>query len=177
VLEHRYPDAIARLQVQLAKSDDALNGFGPLMQLQLGLSQRASGDNTSAHATFEQLVTRIQPMALQVDDSDLPVLLARALAYAGNQKAALEQAHRAVDLYSNDALQGPYAELGLAQVQMLGGDHDAAIAGLARSLKIPGGTSSALLQLDPVWDPLRKDPRFQKLIADVEAAKKRQTGQ
>lgn len=116
-------------------------------------------------------------MAKQVDDTLMPVLLARAYASSGNLKAALEQAQRAVDLFGNDAIQGPSAELALAEVQMLSGDHDAVIAGLAHIVKIPAGISTALLRLDPVWDPLRKDPSFLKLIADDEEAKRRQAKQ
>ena len=172
-LEHRYPEAIAILQPLLSKSDDDLNGFGPLISLQLGIAQRASGDKAKAQATFQQLIAQIEPMARQVDDTDLPVTLARAYAYAGNLKAALEQARRAVDLFGNDAIQGQVAEQGLAEVQMLGGDRDAAIAGLARSLKAPSGITQSLLRLDPIWDPLRRDPRFQKLIADAEVAQAR----
>ncbi|HEV2607742.1 MAG TPA: tetratricopeptide repeat protein, partial [Xanthomonadaceae bacterium] len=163
-LEHRYPEAIVILQSLHSKSDDELNGFGPLISLQLGIAQRASGDKAKAQATFEQLAARIEPMAKQIDDTDLPVTLARAYAFAGNQKAALEQARRAVDLFGNDALQRPTAELGLAEVQMLGGDRDAAIAGLAHSLKVPVGITQPLLRLDPIWDPLRGDPRFTALL-------------
>ena len=47
---------------------------------------------------------------------------------------------------------------------MIGGDRDAAIAGLARSLKAPAGITQSLLRLDPIWDPLRGDPRFAALL-------------
>ncbi len=163
-LQRRFPEVIASLKTQSQRSDDELNGFGPAMRLQLGLAQRAAGDAAGARATFGQLIASLQPAASQVDDTDLPVLLARAEAYAGDQKTALQQARHAVDLFANDAIQRPAAELGHAEVQMLGGDHDAAIATLMHSLQVPSGTTRALLQLDPVWDPLRGDPRFQVLL-------------
>jgi serine/threonine-protein kinase len=49
-------------------------------------------------------------------------------------------------------------------VQLLGGNKDAAIAELEKSLKVPAGTTVALLRLDPMWDPLRGDPRFDALL-------------
>jgi hypothetical protein len=66
--------------------------------------------------------------------------------------------------YRSDAINRPLAELALAQVQALTGDHAAAIAGLEQSLKAPGGVTVAQLRLDPAWDPLRGDPRFQALL-------------
>ena len=164
VLERRYGDVAVALEPLLAQPDSELNGYGPLMRLQLGFAQRASGDVAGAQATFRDLIARIEPMARVADDSQVPVTLARAYAYAGDQKAALDQARLAVDLFGNDAIQRPVAELALAEVQMLGGDLPAAIEGLRHSLQVPSGVTAALLRLDPAWDPLRNDPAFQALL-------------
>jgi TolB-like protein/Tfp pilus assembly protein PilF len=164
LLERRYPAAITELQAALAQPDDALNGLGPALSLYLGFAQRAAGQDAQAQTTFEQLIAKIAPYATQVDDTQLPTALGLALAYAGKQQAALEQARRAAELYAGDALQRPAAEFGLAQVQMLGGDHAAAIAGLERLLQAPDGVTVEMLKLDPFWDPLRGDPRFAALL-------------
>ena len=161
--ERHYPEAIAELQTVLAQPEDALNGLGPQLSLGLGIAQRAAGQPALAQATFEQLIARIVPQAEQVDDSQMPVVLGLAYAFAGKQEAALKQARRAAELYRNDALQGPAAQVALGQVQTIMGDHAAAITTLENSLKIPGGMTTALLRLDPVWDPLRGDTRFQAL--------------
>ena len=162
--ERRYPEAIAELQSVLAQPEDALNGLGPQLSLQLGIAQRAAGQTAAARTTFEQLIARIIPQAEQVDDSQMPVVLGLAYAYAGKPEAALKQAQRAVELYASDALQRPTAQEALAQVQTLAGDHAAAIATLEGLLKAPGGTTIALLRLDPAWDPLRGEARFDALV-------------
>jgi TolB-like protein/Tfp pilus assembly protein PilF len=165
MLERNYAPAIKELQELLAQPEDALNGLGPQLILALGVAQRAAGQDEAAHATFTSLIARLLPLAQQVDDTDLPVTLGLAYAYAGKQKEALEQAQRAVASYASDALQEPVAQLALAQVQLLGGERDATINTLHTALQTPGGTTLALLRLDPAWDALRGDPRFDALAA------------
>ena len=87
-----------------------------------------------------------------------------ALAYAGlEEKAkAIEQAPRSVKDYDTDGVNKPWALTTLAQIQARFGDHGAAIAALPRLREVPAGITVANLKLDPLWDPLREDPRFQK---------------
>jgi TolB-like protein/Tfp pilus assembly protein PilF len=164
LLERHYPVAVAEITPVLTQADDALNGFGPLLTLYLGMAQRSGGDTAAAQATFERLIARIEPQARRVDDSLVPVTLALAYAEAGRQKAAVSQARLALELYGNDANMRPTAESALAQVLMMDGDQDAAIERLEVTLQVPGGNTVALLRLDPVWDPLRGNPRFEALL-------------
>jgi hypothetical protein len=61
--------------------------------------------------------------------------------------------------------------ISLARILTMTGAHDEAAALLDRSLATPGGVTVNELRLDPVWDPLRSHPRFQKLVAkDASAA-------
>jgi len=165
LLERRFPVAITEITPLLKQSDDTLNGFGPLLTLYLGMAQRASGDTAAAKGTFERLIAQLEPKARHVDDSLAPVILAQAYAEAGNQAAAVVQARLALDLYRNDANMRPTAQLGLAQVLMRGGDPDGAIENLKATLALPGGFyTAALVRLDPLWDPLRGNPKFEALL-------------
>jgi hypothetical protein len=99
------------------------------------------------------------------DANGIPVTLAMVYAGLGEKDKALAQAQRAIDDYATDAVNKPGAEVTLAQIQARFGLTDAAIASLPHLLEVPAGITVANLKYDPMWDPLRKDPRFQKLIA------------
>ena len=86
---------------------------------------------------------------------------------ADSEKAsALDQAHRAVAVSADDAILEALVEASLEQIQARFGDLDSALAVLPHLLEVPAGLNPADLRNDPMWDPLRKDPRFQKLCQD-----------
>ncbi len=68
---------------------------------------------------------------------------------------------------SKDPVEGPLEEENMADIYALLGDADHAIPILQRLLQIPygGAITPALLRLEPIWDPIRNDSRFQKLAA------------
>jgi predicted negative regulator of RcsB-dependent stress response len=101
-----------------------------------------------------------------VDARLLPCYLAWAYTGLGEKEKALQQAHHAIADYENDALAKPFAEASLAIVQAQLGDTDSAIAALSHLLEVPNGETRGDLQINPLWDPLRKDARFQKLVAE-----------
>jgi len=74
----------------------------------------------------------------------------------------------AMDPSSKDPLDGPEEEEAMAQIYALLGDPDHAIPILDRLLQIPSGAAitPALLRIDPIWDPIRNDSRFQELTAE-----------
>jgi len=82
---------------------------------------------------------------------------------------ALAECRRAVELLpiSRDALEGPEYAKNLALVYAWAGERDRAIEQLSALAKMPPGPSYGELKLDPVWNDLRGDPRFEKIVADL----------
>jgi hypothetical protein len=94
------------------------------------------------------------------------------MAYAGLGDAtfAVSEGRKAMALQptSEDLFEGPLREEDMAQIYALLGDADEAIPILKRWIEVPSATSitPALLRIDPIWDPIRNDPRFQELVTE-----------
>ena len=135
----------------------------------LGLCQKLAGKTNEARDTFARAVTAMKPTpdaVVPVDARQLPCFLAWAYAGLGEKDKALEQARQAVADYGIDALVKPFAEGNLAAIQAQFGDIDSAIAALPHLLEVPNGVTPGDLRVSPIWDPLRNDPRFQKLCEE-----------
>jgi TolB-like protein/Tfp pilus assembly protein PilF len=167
LLERNYKAAIDDVEPALRQPEAALNGFGPQLRALVGRAQRWSGDTAAADATFHKLVDELAAQAQKVDDTFMPATLAVAQAYVGDTASARAQAQRAVALYANDANILPNAEAALAEVLLVSGDRDAAIEHLrGLSHKTTSAITPALLRLDPTWDALHGDARFEELLTD-----------
>jgi TolB-like protein/Tfp pilus assembly protein PilF len=101
------------------------------------------------------------------DNAQAHALLASALAYMGRKADAIREGRRAVELTSpaKDGYTGPYLQHQLARIYLLVGEEDKALDELEPLLKIPYYLTPAWLKIDPMFDPLRKNPRFQRLLA------------
>src|SRR6266404_4978259 len=88
------------------------------------------------------------------------------LAALGQKEAAIAEGKRGVELLpeSQDAFDGPQGTAALAQIYAWTGESDEAFRLLDHLLTIPNGLTVPMFKLDPAWDPLRKDPRYQALI-------------
>jgi tetratricopeptide (TPR) repeat protein len=132
-----------------------------------GVIYACVNDKEKARSAFE----RARPVAEQAlhdspDTASRHIILGMILAGLGENQEAIAEGKHAVELLpeSQDAFDGPRCTTALAQIYAWVGEHDEAFRILDRSLRTPNGVSIHLLKLDPVWDPLRKDPRFQALI-------------
>ena len=166
--ERRFDAVIAQLEPFLvpSKSGEPLDVWKKALLPLLGYCQQRVGKTADARATYLRAIQDIKPSLeaiVLVDQTFLPCALALAYAGIGDKDKALAQAREAVLDYQDDCLDKPQAEIALAQVEAQVGDVDAAIAALPHLLEVPAGITPALLRIDPYWDNLRGDPRFQKL--------------
>jgi TolB-like protein/class 3 adenylate cyclase/Tfp pilus assembly protein PilF len=163
--ERRFDAAIAQIQQNMP----AALANDPRIQTLLGYCQKFVGKDDEARATFTRAAAVMKPTpdsVVAVDARNLPCYLAWVYAGLGDKEKALEQARRAVADYDSDAIVKPFAETSLAIVEAQLGDIDSAIAALPHLLEVPNGETPGDLRMSPNWDPLRNDPRFQKLCEE-----------
>jgi TolB-like protein/Flp pilus assembly protein TadD len=175
-LERNYGEAIPLLQARQTQFHFASDVYKGINQVILAVVQRLAGDDTSAVATAGQALNTLEPLYKnQQDNAKVAALLSLSHAVLGNNGLALKEAERAIMLLpsTKDVLNGPGLEENLALVQTMVGDNSHAISIVARLLQTPyvstfwgGFITRARLRLDPLWDPLRDDPAFQKLCEE-----------
>ena len=132
-----------------------------------GIIHRLQGDKPKAQIEFEQ--ARIVSEKLLREAPEDPARHAQhglILAALGRKQEAIAEGKRAVELLpeSQDAFDGPKITASLAEIYALTGESDEAFRLIDHLLQVPNGLTVPTLKLDPEWDPLRKDPRFQALI-------------
>ena len=124
-------------------------------------------DKQRAHSAFQRARPILEKAIQQgFDDASRHMTLGMVLAGLGEKDAAIAEGKRAVALLpeSQDALDGPKMTLALAQIYAWTGENNAALELLERSLITPAGVTVSSLKLNPIWDPLRSDARFQALV-------------
>jgi tetratricopeptide (TPR) repeat protein len=145
-----------------------------------GVVARARGDKQKALAAFAAARKRLEATggdkpkdaANVVDVADYFRDIARLDAGLGRKEEAIREARRAVDLVpiAKDSVNGPDYVATLAEVYAWTGDRDRALEQLEIVATIPGYTSYGDLRFNPLWDELRRDERFDKIVAAAKAA-------
>jgi len=141
----------------------------PRSCLQIWLTRLETGHSAmdARHGgTRDQLKRKIEA---QPEDAELWSALGMIDAALGSKREAIEEAKRATEMLpiSKDSWDGPSLVSNLAIVYALMSEPDLAFQQLAISVNTPGGISYGELKLDPAWDPIRTDPRFDKLLAEL----------
>jgi len=132
-----------------------------------GLVARGRGEKDAAERAFAaaQRVVEID-MAQWIDDAKATALLGLLQALRGNKDEAIRAGRHAVELLpvSKDAYDGPLIATKLAVIYAQVGEADRAYELLSELMKLPNGPTPGTLRVEPEWDPLRGDPRFEKLV-------------
>jgi serine/threonine-protein kinase len=175
-LERNYTDAVRFMQSRLAQFHYGSEYDKSWVRVMLALTQRLAGDTPGAKLIAEQARNTLEQLYTdQPDNAFAAALLSQAYAVTGQKESALKAAERAIVLLprAKDWATGPSLEENLALVQTMCGENSRAISTLTQLLQTPYegwvyaiSISPVLLRLDPVWDPLRGDPAFQKLCEE-----------
>jgi TolB-like protein/Flp pilus assembly protein TadD/predicted Ser/Thr protein kinase len=160
-------DAAGRLAAALPQKDGR--------DFSLGVVARLKGDVAAAQAAFMRARAQLEEeLRIHPDDMHLVSDLGLIDAALGRKEEALNEGRRALELapIAQEAMRGPHNNEGFARTQFAMicawvGEREMALEQLEALAKTPGGPGYGGLRLSPMWDPLRGDPRFEKIVASL----------
>ena len=166
-LERKFPDALELLEGFRGDTMFTTTTAPYPTAFAKGLIHLLQGDKTKARAEFEKAREISEKLLREAPgDAARHAQHGRILAALGQKQEAIAEGKRAVELLpeSQDALDGPQCTSALAEIYACTGEFDEAFRLLDHLFAIPCNLTVPMFKLDPAWDPLRKDPRYQALI-------------
>ena len=139
-----------------------------------GLLAKLRQDVTAAHSAFTAARAETEKLVHAQPGNEIPLgVLALIDAELGDKEKAIREGRTACDMLppTKNALDGVWLMTNLARIYALTGENNLALEQLEILSKLPSswfGLSYGDLYLNPEWDPLRGDPRFEKLVEEVE---------
>jgi TolB-like protein/Tfp pilus assembly protein PilF len=167
LLERKYQEGLQQAE---SLPDDQIAAFPEGLCAKfyyIGFARKALQDEPGARAAFEKAKSSAEEQLRRSPDSeDAHIQLAKVLAQLGEKEAAVAEVQRATDLRpeSKDAFGGPEITAGVAEVYAILGENDRAIEILDGLLSRPSAITVEGLKINPIWDSLRRDQRFQALL-------------
>jgi len=167
MLQRKFPEALAVVQKFHGETLITYTTAPAPKAFLQGTIHFLEGDKPRAQIEFEK--ARVVSEQLLRDAPEDPARHAQhgiILAALGRKAEAIAEGKRAVEMVpeSQDAFDGPRFTGLLAEIYAWTGQFDEAFRLLDHLLAVPNGLTIPMLKLEPAWDPLRKDPRFQALI-------------
>jgi tetratricopeptide (TPR) repeat protein len=164
----QYEEAIRASQQVIDGTEKLPKAFVASCRARLGIARALAGDTATARSDLNRARDELTSVRAQGDTSShVARNLILVSGFLGDKAAVDREAAGLSDEIKNDAFSGPGLTQAFAAAHAHLGEIDAAIAAVKNLLNLPGEASltPALLRADPLWDPLRNDPRFQELIA------------
>jgi TolB-like protein/Tfp pilus assembly protein PilF len=167
IYERKFSEALALLQKLKGDILHGENGSPTPKGLLEGICYFFMNDKAKAREALERARVFVeQQLRENPNDAARHAQLGTIFSALERKEDAIQEGKRATELLpeSKDAFDGPSMTIQLAQIYVWTGELDQALQLIEHSLTVPAGITAAILKLDPVWEPLRKDPRFQALI-------------
>ena len=167
MLERKYPDALQKLERYPGETMFTTTTAPSPKAYLRGMIYLLQGDKTKAQTELEHALVVSEKLLREApDDPARHAQHGLILAALGQKGEAIGEGKRAIELLpeSQDALDGPQSTTALAEIYAWTGESDEAFRLLDHLLAVPSNITTPVLKLDPAWDPLRHDPRFQALI-------------
>jgi tetratricopeptide (TPR) repeat protein len=176
--KRRYQPIIAALETALAKPAPLVGERIGFYYVLLGLAQERAGNSSAARATYAEGREKLEKLRQRDGDSkELAAGLAYMNAGLGERDLALREVQNFAEQTAKNGVMTNVTQTTLAKVQTQLGETDSALVSLPHLLEKPGADwfsrtplTAGLLRLDPIWDPLRNDPRFEKLASSAPKA-------